>query len=338
MSKLLSKVWSLTSFSFTSELMARKMSPVDLIPLMAQTGLADHLELDGPQFFRNYPDVGQSQLDLVKAACEEQGIGISIVGGYMDRFYGQARPINQTLVMKRLEQQLQLAARLGAHGLRLQFDALPEAEIDQAISWAEAYRVKILLELQGSATPDQPNIAKIVESVTSRANPMFRILIDTSLFMKSFPSTYKLKLQGMGLTTEILETLEAKWLANTSSEMRNWLIAELQAGNLPGQLASQLPTLTSRFGHTKADDWAHLKPVLDSLHLKYWDADDSNGALSGVAREALTLFETTEFPGFIVSEWGGHDWIPLDVSTGVEMSERHKSALATTLWAASQSA
>jgi hypothetical protein len=331
-SKQLSDLWSLTSFSFTSELMARQLSPLQLIGYVAGQGLASNIELDGAQFFRNYPKVDSAELAQLRAACQEHGMRISLIGGYMDRFHSSTQPIDQELVMQRLHQQLSLASQLGAHGLRLQFDGLRESELDQATEWAEKFGVKILLELQGSATPNQPQVAQILQWLFDRDHPMLRVLLDSSLLMRGFPGTYKHRLASLGLSAALIAEVESAWRTMELGEYRGWLVSGVQSGTLPGSLMGQMPTLTARFGHTSASDWSEVAPLLDSLHLKYWDADDSLGALSGVAADALSLYDLEDFPGFIVSEWGGHDWIPLEVATGHEMSVRHKLAVAPKLW------
>lgn len=327
MRKRLTELWSVTSFSFTQELLAGKMTPTQLLSYTAGQSVSENFELDGPQFFRNYPNVSQEDIDAVLATCKDTGSRIRMIGGYMDRSHGAKYPVDQELVMQRLHRQLELASLLGAKRLRLQFDALRESELDQAIQWAEKFDVRILLELQGSATPDQPQVSKIIGWVTKRNHPMLRILIDASLFMRAFPSTFKHRLSTLGLTHELIDSIETKWFESPLGEFRSWLLEQVEQEALPRSIMSQMPTLTSRFGHSRASDWKSLSPVLDSLHLKYWDADDSAGALSEVARQALSLFDTDDFPGFIVSEWGGHDWIPLEVASGLEMSFRHRAAV-----------
>ena len=330
MHKGLATRWSVTSFSFTPELLARKFSPAELIRHIAYQGIAANLEIDGPQFFRNYP-TATADVAMVAEVSKEVGIHIPMIGGYMDRFSGEMHPVDQEVVMQRLHRQLEVASQLGARRLRLQFDALRESEIDQAIEWAEKFDVRILLELQGSATLDQPHIKRVIDWVIGRNHPMLRILLDSSLLMRGFPSTYKQHLSSLGLSPDLVTTLEQQWLSKAAGDYREWLVSELDQGHLPKSLMSQMPTLTSRFGHSKAKDWQMLSNVLDSLHLKYWDSDDSHGALSGVAEEALSLFDTAHFPGYIVSEWGGHDWLPLEVASGSEMSVQHKVAVASVL-------
>jgi len=327
MSKQLLERWSVTAFSFTGELMARQVKPTELVSRIARQHLAKNLEVDGPQFFRNYPNVPAQEIEDLKKALQVNGLRLVVIGGYMDRFYSSTMKVSDEDAMGKLKSQLELASQLNCYGLRLQFDALRENEFDQAITWAEQYQVKILLELQGSATPEMPLIARTLEFLKQKNHPMLRVLLDASLLMRSFPTTYRRFLLTFGLRDEDVSTIENSWKELNTNDYRSWLVEKIKSGKFPHALMGQIPTLTARFGHTTANDWKNFSALFDCVHLKYWDSDDSHGALSDVAAEAFRLFDLNSFSGFIVSEWGGHDWLSLDEASGFEMSEHHKAAV-----------
>jgi hypothetical protein len=47
-----------------------------------------------------------------------------------------------------------------------------------------------------------------------------------------------------------------------------------------------------------------------AVHLKYWDLDDTDGAVSTPIRQLRAALAEIGFSGTFCSEWGGHEWMP----------------------------
>ena len=51
-------------------------------------------------------------------------------------------------------------------------------------------------------------------------------------------------------------------------------------------------------------------PNAAAVHLKYWDLDDRDGAVSTPIRQLRAALADVAFTGTFCSEWGGHEWMP----------------------------
>lgn len=315
--------YAVTMFGFTNELLEASRNPSELVELALETGLTKNIELDGPQYFRNYPRVSDAEVVELQELLTKYDARLSLIGGYADRAAG-THLANSEQIVADLKTQLDLVKRLGGFGLRLQVDAITTDEAPLVARAAEAAGVKIVFELQGSMTPTDPRTTDCLAVVAAADSPNVRLMFDASLFMTCLPPTLKALLTGTGLSAEQIDTIEHNWLTLPFPDYRGWLIGELQAGNLPPQLNSLVPTLLSRIGHSKPADWADYTPMVESVHLKYWDTSDDGAAVSGPTSALMSQLESAGYTGYYCSEWGGHEWHTLHELPAMQAIAWHK--------------
>lgn len=82
-------------------------------------------------------------------------------------------------------------------------------------------------------------------------------------------------------------------------------------------------------GKSRISDWAQAMPLVKGVHLKFWDTDDTDSAISGPTNELITALEKQGFDGYLISEWGGHEWHGENVNS-FEVTRLHKQLVALT--------
>lgn len=303
--------FAVTMFGYTNELLAARRTPIELLADLLATELTKNFEIDGPQHFRNFPQVSAAEVKQVTDLLAETGATVTLVGGYADRALG-SRIVHSAQVVESLRQQLRLVASLGAYGLRVQADAIRVDEVAVLSAEAEALGVTILLEMQGSMTPDAPVVQSALDVIAAAATPRVRLMFDSSLFMTRFPTPFRAALRGIGLSDEVIDGLQTDWKSKPLGQFRGDLISAVQTGQLTPAIQGFFPTFFSRFGHGVPEDWKGLLPLVDSVQFKFWELADPDGGTLENTRALMQQLEATGYRGYYCSEWGGHEWYSID--------------------------
>lgn len=320
--------FAVTMFCYTNELLAAQRTPVQLLADLLATGLTKNIEIDGPQHFRNFPQVSAAEVRQVTDLLAETGAKLTLVGGYADRALG-SRIVPSAEVVESLRQQLRLVAALGGYGLRVQADAIRIDEVAVLAPEAEAVGVTILLELQGSMTPDAPVVQSALDVIAAAATPRVRLMFDSSLFMTRFPTPFRAALLGIGLSDQVIDGLQTDWKSKPLGQFRGDLISAVQTGQLTPAIQGFFPTFFSRFGHGVPEDWKDLLPLVDSVQLKFWELADPDGGTLENTRALIQQLEAVGYRGYYCSEWGGHEWYSIDQVPAAAAISWHRELAAT---------
>jgi hypothetical protein len=87
---------------------------------------------------------------------------------------------------------------------------------------------------------------------------------------------------------------------------------------------SLLITAMIRFGARAPDQWLRHARWIASVHLKWWDLESAAADLAGGVGVLLDGLVADGFTGTVCSEWGGHEWEPLEVSAAVQSDAHHR--------------
>jgi hypothetical protein len=303
--------WVVTLFSFTGTLLAARQRPDEVLGAVLDAGLCRRIEIDAPQHFRSYPafDDG-AELDRTRDVLERYGGRLTVLGCYHDAspapgvFRGHSQSVDL------LERQIRAARRLGAWGVRLGLGYAPEPVLTALVPVLEATGMVWVEEVQGPCRPDGEQLHRRLELVGRLATDRIRFLLDLSLCMPALPTSYVAALRRSGAPPALVDRLQEAWIAADHGAVSSLLRPELdKAGSA---LASLYVTPLTRFGCTTVADWRWFLPNVAAVHLKYWDLDDSAGAISTPIRELRTALAdaATYRDGTFCSEWGGHEWMP----------------------------
>jgi hypothetical protein len=305
--------WAVTMFSFTNELLAAKSTPLELIE-QALT-VTKNIEIDGPMHFRNFPNPPAQDIADLKALLAKNGAKISLVGGAVDKAVSSSRLVSSDNVVESVKRQLALAAELGAFGLRLMVGGLSLEEVKAIAPTAEKHDVKILFELHGVMAADSAIALECLQLVKDSGSTHVRMMFDSSLFMTEMPQALISALGRAGVQNA--NEVATMWKNSSIAEFRGWLMAQIEMQ--PPPFRAFIPTLTSRMGHSKPSDYDEYMPYIESAHLKYWEAGNSDSAL-------LDYLAANHYEGYLTSEWGGHEWANLS-TPALEMTRGHRELI-----------
>ncbi|MFM6977387.1 MAG: sugar phosphate isomerase/epimerase family protein [Micrococcales bacterium] len=307
--------WAVTMFSFTNELLEARHTSLELIESVLADGLSKHIEIDGPMHFRNYPNPSTHDIAELKQLLSKHGAKISLIGGAADRAISSTRLVSSAEIVKSVKRQLELAADLGAFGLRLMVGGLSVDEVKAIAPTAEALDVKVLYELHGVMAADSEIARECLQLVKDVDSTHVRLMFDSSLFMTEMPKALLAALGrvGVGNTNEFDE----KWQTSTLDEFRAWLMPQVE--KFPPPFKAFIPTLTSRMGHSKPSDYDEYLPYIESVHLKYWEDGNTDADL-------INYLIANGYVGYLTSEWGGHEWANT-ATPALEMTRAHRDLI-----------
>ena len=289
--------WAVTMFSFTNELLAAKQTPLELIE--QALSLTKNIEIDGPQHFRNYPHPNDKEISDLLELLSRHGARISLLGGAIDRARSATRMVGQPEIIASVKDQLRLAKRIGAYGVRLMVGGLSLEELQEVAPLAEELDIQILFELHGVMTADSALAKDCLALVKAVDSPNVGLMFDSSLFMEEIPQVFKNAMTKIGVSN--VDEIASRWASTTLEDFKQWLMPQLP--QLPPPFKAFLPTLTSRMGHTSPNTYDEYLPYIRCVHLKYWEIADRNGD-----DELLKYLYQHNYAGFLTSEWGGHEW------------------------------
>jgi hypothetical protein len=301
--------WVVTLFSFTGTLLEARQRPDGILADILEDGLSRCIEIDAPQHFRSYPALDGAELDQTRILLERYGARLTVLGCYHDVSPAPGVFLSHSQGVDRLERQIRAARRLGAWGVRVGLGFVPEAVLTALVPVLEANDMVWVEEVQGPCRPDSEQLQRRLELAENLASGHVRFLLDLSLCMPRLPTSYVEALHRHGAAPALIDRLRDAWNAADHHAVAALLRPELAAAESP-QLAALFVVPLTRFGCTTVADWRWLLPNVAAVHLKYWDLDDHDGAVSRPIRQLRSALADTGFTGTFCSEWGGHEWMP----------------------------
>jgi hypothetical protein len=196
---------------------------------------------------------------------------------------------------------------------------VPDAVLTGVVPALEATGAMLVEEVQGACRPDSPVLRQRLDLVSSLRTDRIRFLLDLSLCMPALPRSYLDALARHGADTRFVHTLDEVW---THGDPAAVIRPAMLSAHSPA-LAALLVTALTRFGSTEVADWRWFLPHVASVHLKFWELDDTGGAVSGPIRDLRGALASIGYAGTYCSEWGGHEWMPAEVDP-VPMTAGHR--------------
>ena len=319
--------WVVTLFSFTGTLLDARQRPDQILGAVLDAGLGRRIEIDAPQHFRSYPAFDDAELDRTREVLERYGARLSVLGCYLDASPAPGVFLDHTRSVDLLARQIRAARRLGAWGVRLGLGYVPAAVLTALVPVLEETGVVWVEEVQGPCRPDGEPVQQRLELVDSLATDRVRFLLDLSLCMPALPTSYVDALRRHGAAPALIDRLQEAWNAADHHAVAALLRAELDTAD--AALASLYITPLTRFGCSTVAEWRWFLPHVAAVHLKYWDLDDSGGAVSTPIRELRAALANARFAGTYCSEWGGHEWMPDADPLAMTRGHRHLFDAAT---------
>lgn len=316
--------WAVTLFSFTNEMHERTRSADGLVRLIADEHLASAVEVDAAQHFRSFPVISTEEITAFRRTLDETGLTPTMLGGYLDLRLDPRGPRTPEEEEEFLLGQVRAAADMGFFAVRMSLGAVGARLRERLLPELERRDIALLAEVQAGARPDAPAIDELRTHRERLGTDRLGFVFDSSLVMQEFPPTWIRALQADGVPDEIISTAEALW-RGTEAGGADRMTELIRPLDLPASAVRRLDMPFRRFGCTTVEDWDDILDDVASVHLKYWDVDDTSGALTRQTSAVKAALVRHDYRGFVCSEWGGHDWLEPDEAPAVGMTRAHRA-------------
>lgn len=316
--------YGVTIFSLTNEILAADSSPLEILDQFLSKGITKIIELDGPQHFRNFPNVSEQEISELAAVLAKHSAEVQQLGIYVDRAVADGVLLSEDQVVAELIKQVELAKRIGAKFVRLGLGFATQKEISLVLPALAENQIELVLEVQGTTLPSDESVLSHIELLQQPEFASVGLLFDLSLCMKVLPPSYLTALSEAGFNEDQIEKAITVWQSGDIGLVKRFVFGELMPA-APNTFATSLAlTLATRMGHTNVEDWKFAMPLVRAVHLKFWDTDDENASLTGPMGELVSHLARQGFEGPLICEWGGHEWSP-EGATSIEVIQSHKS-------------
>jgi len=315
---------AVTLFSLTNEIMLASKTPNQILDEFLATGVTKKIEIDGPQHFRNYPLVADAEIEELQQILLKHDAQVVQLGIYIDRATAPGVLLTDDQAMEHLRQQIELTNRLGTKFARLALGAATEAELLRLLPILSEFDVALLLEVQGTMELNSPLVQGHLDLFEALNDSHLGFVFDLSLCMTALPPSYISALKFAGFSDETIAEITRVWSTGSVDDVRKFVFTQLMPSCKNDFAVSLGLTLATRMGRTEPKEWHRAMKFVQTVHLKFWDTDNADGAVSKPIAELVELLAAQGFSGPLISEWGGHEWVGLDEGSA-QVIARHKS-------------
>ncbi|WP_243075333.1 sugar phosphate isomerase/epimerase [Microbacterium sp. SS28] len=298
-----------SAFNWTPEVIRAERSATDIAVGIVADGVASVIEIEPGQLWRSFPVPADHEVEELRAALDELGGSVSIVGASLDDWSGPGLHRSDDERFAFLVPQLRAAHRVGAHAVRLPIGQAGEPLLRRLLPTLHELDLALYEEIQGQQTPNAPGAASAIDTIAGIDDPHVRLLVDISMLMPSLPPSYLDQLRAGGVDAALLDRLGADWRDPATADA---VVAYLRSGAVPPAVHTSFMNLLIRFGRSDASVLRGILPLVGAFHLKFWDLDDTDGRVSQPIRDLGAELDRSGFAGTLTSEWGGHEWLDDD--------------------------
>lgn len=315
--------WAVTMFSFTNEMAAGARDTFALLDDVLDERLARAVEVDAAQQFPSFPRITSAEIRRFRRIIDAHGTVPTMLGGYVDARLGPRGPRSDSEKAEFLLAQVEAASGMGFFGVRVGLGTMTPALCDAVLPRLDALGIQILEEVQAGTRPDAPAIDRTMAYRERVDTDRIGFVFDSSLVMQSLPRTWIAALEAEGVPKDVIQHVERAW---RDGDPDGWpsTVRLIEPLTLPGSARRRLEMPFRRFGSSRMDEWTEFLPHVTSVHLKYWDLDDRDGALSSQTRAVFESLDDAGYDGYVCSEWGGHDWLEVEDHGGFVMTRGHR--------------
>ena len=300
--------YAVTMFSFMNEILSAKQTTNEIMTDYLESGISKIVEIDAPIHFRTFPNISDAEISAFRAIIDAQGGKLATMGAFSDRAISRTEFRSKTELESLMDLQLRAVQKLGGTGIRIGAGMIENELLKFAVRTAEQLDLCVMVEIQGTQTPDSQVVSELLELNSSLQSPAFSLLMDTSALMGTLPLGYLHALEESGITKDQINEIHEHWGKESLNDLRGWLIGKYISQNISPLTRGLLLNLISRFGWSKPSDWREIYPLVKSVQLKFWDLDDENQKLSGPMSELVKELAALNYQGDMTGEWGGHEW------------------------------
>ena len=309
----------ITLFSLGTPYIRGELTLEDVIRKAAEMG-AEGYEIVAAQMIPSYPYVSDEFIAFTEKCREKYGIGPICYGANMDRGMLKDRDLTEDEMVARAIEDIISANRLGCRVMREQYLLSPHG-LTRLAPYAEAYDVKIGIEIHNPESPNTPVMREYLKAIQETGSKYLGFVLDFGCFATRPNKPYWDRALAAGAPVEILEKMaQLRYDEVPQEEAMQRLMPDLQ------KYPVLFGTLSSMYGFVQfrrscdaeLKGMQEIMPYIFHMHGKCHYVSEDLHEASIPYEKIIPAIQATDYEGYIVTEFedeGGYDT--------VEMTRRH---------------
>jgi hypothetical protein len=318
-------------YSFQEEYFLRQMTLEQIIATCARLDIPG-IEIIPDQMIPGYPNIPDTFVKQWHGWMEKYGRTPVCIDMFLDWNKFKGRVMSDDERVASIKQDIVNANKLGCTVIRVIHDSAPSI-LEQCVSTAEKYNVKLALEIHAPSYYDSPFELTLMEMFDRVQSPSLCFTLDLGVFCKKLPRIVSDRFLREGMKPAIVDYLVEAYNTNTlphSNELgvRNMALPEkiLAMGGREEDIYWAFMGT-----HMISADPRKMLPYLkytSHVHGKFYEMVDETTEFSVPYQEIIPLLIEGGYNGYIDSEYEGNRWIQ-DVFTvdSTEQVRRHQVML-----------
>ncbi|MDR4946748.1 sugar phosphate isomerase/epimerase family protein [Neobacillus cucumis] len=303
-------------YSFTDEYVKGKFTLEDCIRTAAEFG-AEGFELVGTQMLPSYPYVNDKVLNEFKSMTNHYGIEFISYGANADRGLRSDCDLTEEELLQSSIIDLKTANKLGCKIMRAQYLIGPSVFAKLA-PYAEAYGIKVGIEIHNPETPTSPNIQKFTEVIEKTGSPYLGFVTDFGTFATKPNKPHWDEALANGAPLELLEmAAQLRYDGVPMMEARQRMLDAGANGSVMGAFQGMYGFVTF-YNEPDYEGLKQIMPHVIHFHGKFHYIDENLEEASIPYDKILPIIQNSDFDGYIVSEYEDHI-----SGRALEMTKRH---------------
>jgi len=306
-------------FSLGTPYLKGQLDLEGVIKTAAEIG-AEGYEIVATQMIPSYPFVSDEFVSFVNECKKKYGIGPICYSANMDRGLLKDRDLTMDEMLARAITDVVSANKLGCTVMREQY-LLSPAGLERLVPYAEAYNVRVGIEIHNPETPITPAILDYVDVIEKTGSKYIGFVPDFGCFATKPNKPYWDRALAGGATVEQLERCAQLRYDDVPME-EAMKIMEAEIEKCPALIAA----LNSMYGFVQfrknckkeLEGLKRIMPYCFEMHGKCHYVDENLHEASIPYEEIIPVIAQSGYDGFIVTEYedeGGYD--------AVEQTRRH---------------
>ena len=312
----------ITLYCFTKEYCCGEMSLEDCIRAAKEIG-SEGYEIVAAQMIPSYPYVSDRFLGEIRAMSEYYDIEPICYSANMDRGLRGDRNLTEDEMLERAILDVKSAHRMGCRVMREQYLMSPKA-MARLAPYAEAYNVKVGIEIHNPETPYTPIMREYYETFRKTGSAYLGFVPDFGMFATKPNKPHWDTALAEGGSLKLLEMARDLKYQEVPQEEAMAKLKE-EGATTPVLVAAQGMYNFVQFKKSCKRELEGLKEIMPycfHMHGKFHYLGEDLKEASIPYDEILPVVRDSDYQGFIVSEYEDHE-----SGRALEMTTRHMNMM-----------
>lgn len=290
-----------TLYSYTQEYLKGTMTLEDCFKEASKTG-ATGIELVGTQMIKSYPYLTDEVLGEIRSYCSKYNLEVVCYGANTDTGLRADRDLNEAELFHQTIMELEIASKLGAKIMRVQFLLSPQV-LEKLAPYAELYDVKMGIEIHNPETPSTPKIREYLEVIKRVGSEYIGFIPDFGAFATKPNKPHWEQAIKDGASEELLQkAAEMRYAGVPRHEAANELI-NLGANGAVMTAFNGMYGFVALYNEADLEGLAEIMPYVMHFHGKFHFIDENLEEASIPYKDVLRVIKNSGYSGYIVSEY-----------------------------------